>query len=271
MVQSAPPRMSAPTPEVSIVIPIYREAGFLERALADIVAALQRHQLDYEVLLVEQFSDQATVDQSLEIIAGYPRVKHTLLPRPDFGLAMRNGMATATGDLIVNFDIDYWDVTFVRMCLAIMREFDIDVVIGSKNARISVDNRALSRRLISQVFRMVLQTVFGLRVSDTHGIKAWRRSPRLLEQIQACRFTRDVFDTELVIRGERAGFRLLELPVTVAEQRAPRSSIFSRVPGAAWSLFKLYVVLWRESSRRSVPLGAIPERQAARSALEKEA
>src|SRR5438874_157405 len=86
-----------------------------------------------------------------------------------------------------------------------------------------------SARLASQASRLWLQTVSGLRVSDTHGIKAWRRTERLLEQIEACRFTRDIFDTELVIRGERAGFRLLELPVTVAEQRAPRSWIFARV------------------------------------------
>jgi glycosyltransferase involved in cell wall biosynthesis len=256
--------MSATLPEVSIVIPIYREAGFLEHALANLVAALERHRLRYEILLVEQFSDQGTVDTSREIAGRYRYATHMLLPEPDFGLAMKYGMSKASGELIVNFDIDYWDVTFVRMCLAIMREFDIDLVIGSKNARLSVDNRAFSRRLISQVFRLVLQTAFGLRVSDTHGIKAWRRGPRLLGQIEACRFTRDVFDTELVIRGERAGFRLLELPVTVAEQREPRSSIFVRVPGAAWCLLKLFFVLWREASHRSVPLGAIPERPTSR-------
>src|SRR6266516_1293512 len=238
--------MSEDQPKVSIVIPIYREAGFVKPALASMVDGLERHGLNYEILLIEQFSDQESVDESRAVAALYPCVNHTLLPQPDFGYAMRCGMLAATGDLVVNFDIDYWDVTFVRMCLAMMLEFDIDLVIGSKNARLSVDNRALSRRLISQVFRLVLQTAFGLRVSDTHGIKAWRRTPRLLEQIEACRFSRDIFDTELVIRGERAGFRMLELPVTVAEQRNPRSWILGRVPGAVLSLAKLYCVLWRE-------------------------
>jgi glycosyltransferase involved in cell wall biosynthesis len=258
-------------PQVSIVIPIYREAGFLEGSLMRLVEGLERHRLEYEILLVEQFSDQAAIDESREVAARFACVRHLLLPEPDFGQAMRRGMLEANGDVIVNFDIDYWDVTFVRMCLAMMPEFDIDLVIGSKNARLSVDNRALSRRLISQGFRLVLQTVFGLRVSDTHGIKAWRRSPALVEQIQACRFTRDVFDTELVIRGERAGFRLLELPVTVAEQRKPRSSIFRRVPGAAWNLLRLYFILWRESPGRSIPRGAITERQITPSPVEPEA
>jgi glycosyltransferase AglD len=252
--------MPAGSPAVSIVIPVYRERGFLGPSLAKLAAGLDRHAVDYEILVVEQFSDQETVDDSRRILANYPRMRHILLPKPDFGGAMRHGMLEAVGEIVVNFDIDYWDVTFVRMCRAIMSEFDIDLVIGSKNARLSVDQRARSRRLISQVYRLVLQTAFGLRVSDTHGIKAWLRSPRLVEQIKACRFTRDVFDTELVIRGERAGFRMLELPVTVAEQRNPRSSIFTRVPGAVLSLARLFLMLQSESSRRSARRGAITER-----------
>lgn len=247
-------------PELSVVIPIYREAGFLEGSLAGLVNGLERHGLDYEVLLVEQFSDRATIDHSLALVAPYPRVRHLLLPEPDFGLAMKTGMLEARGDIVVNFDIDYWDVTFARMCRALMLDFDVDLVIGSKNARLSVDNRALSRRLVSQGFRVILQAAFGLRVSDTHGIKAWRNGPRLREQIRACRFTRDVFDTELVIRGERAGFRLLELPVTVAEQRPPHSHVLTRVPGAALNLCHLLLLLGREAPRRTAPHGAIGER-----------
>jgi glycosyltransferase involved in cell wall biosynthesis len=248
---------------LSIVIPVYREAGFLDPQLSAMVAELDRYSLSYEILIVEQFSDQPTIDHSLAVVARFPRVKHLLLSSPDFGLAMKTGMLAARGGIVVNFDIDYWDVSFARMCCAIMLDFDVDLVIGSKNARLSVDNRALSRRLISQVYRLVLQTAFGLRVSDTHGIKAWRNGPPLVAQIEACRFSRDVFDTELVIRGERAGFRMLELPVTVAELRAPRSSIFGRVPGAVWSLMQLWLILLREASTpRAVRRGAIAPRVA---------
>jgi glycosyltransferase involved in cell wall biosynthesis len=255
--------MPAETLALSIVVPVYREAGFLDPQLSAMVAELDRYGLAYEILIVEQFSDQPTIDHSLAVVARFPRVRHILLPEPDFGLAMKTGMLAARGRIVVNFDIDYWDVSFARMCCAIMLDFDVDLVIGSKNARLSVDNRALSRRLISQLFRLVLQTAFGLRVSDTHGIKAWRNGPRLAAQIEACRFTRDVFDTELVIRGERVGFRMLELPVTVAELRAPRSWIVARVPGAAWSLVKLWLLLRRETSGpRAVRRGAIAARAA---------
>src|SRR4051794_16070769 len=115
--------MTERPPELSIVIPIYREAGFLERSLEGLVAGLGRHDLAYEILLVEQFSDQATIDHSLAVVARYPSVRHLLLPTPDFGFAMKTGMLEARGDIIVNFDIDYWDVTFARMCRALMLDF----------------------------------------------------------------------------------------------------------------------------------------------------
>lgn len=270
-VHTANPDGSLPqSPELSVIIPIYREAGFLEGSLADLVATLESHGLSYEILLIEQFSDQATVDESRAIASLYQRVKYMLLPKADFGVALRHGMMTAAGDIMVTFDIDYWDVTFARMCLVNMSEFHIDLVIGSKNARLSVDKRSLTRRILSQGYRLVLQTAFGLRVSDTHGIKAWLRTPRLLELVDKCRSTQWVFDTELVIRGERAGLSLLELPVTVAEQRPPRKSPLARVPFAIWSLLKLYIILLRESPTRAVPRGAISERSAPIGALDRE-
>lgn len=255
--------MSTPPAElaVSIVIPIYREREFLGASLDAMVAELRAHEVSHEIILVEQFSDDETLAESRAQVARHPTVRHILLDQPDFGYAMKVGMLDARGQVVVNFDIDYWDVTFARMCVAMMTEFDIDIVIGSKNSRLSVDNRAFSRRLISGVYRIVLQTVFGLRVSDTHGIKAWLRSPRLRELIESCRFTRDIFDTELVIRGERSGLRLLELPVTVAEQRPPRTSIFIRLPSATSNLAKLFFVLARDVPRWSPPHGAIYPRR----------
>ncbi|MFN0071205.1 MAG: glycosyltransferase [Chloroflexota bacterium] len=269
MLQSPPPRLApvclmndfTACPVVSIVIPIYREREFLGQSLDAMVAELKVHGVSHEIILVEQFSDAETLAESRVQVDRHPSVRHILLDQPDFGYAMKVGMLDARGDIVVNFDIDYWDITFVRMCIAMMTEFDIDIVIGSKNSRLSVDKRALSRRLISSGYRMVLQSAFGLRVSDTHGIKAWSRSPRLLKLIGTCRFTRDIFDTELVIRGERAGLRLLELPVTVAELRPPRTSIVFRVPSAAMNLARLFLVLANDVPARSSPRGAIAARE----------
>ena len=57
--------MPAETLALSIVIPVYREAGFLDPQLSAMVDELDRYGLTYEILIVEQFSDQPTIDHSL--------------------------------------------------------------------------------------------------------------------------------------------------------------------------------------------------------------
>jgi RNase H-fold protein (predicted Holliday junction resolvase) len=63
--------------------------------------------------------------------------------------------------------------------------------------------------------------------------------------------TRDLFDTELIIRARRGGVVVKPLPVTVEEKRKPRSSIVRRIPRTIWGLISLRIVLWKERSAGS--------------------
>ncbi len=49
----------------------------------------------------------------------------------------------------------------------------------------------------------------------------------------------DLYDTELVIRAERAGYRIVEVPVVVEELRAARSSLLTRVPRTLRGLLRI--------------------------------
>ena len=60
--------------------------------------------------------------------------------------------------------------------------------------------------------------------------------------------TRDLFDTELIIRARREGVVVKALPVTVEEKRKPRSSIIRRIPRTIRGLLNLRFVLWREGN-----------------------
>ena len=53
----------------------------------------------------------------------------------------------------------------------------------------------------------------------------------------------DLFDTELIIRAERAGFAVAEVPVVVRELRPSRTSILRRVPRTIGGLVRLRRVL----------------------------
>ena len=59
--------------------------------------------------------------------------------------------------------------------------------------------------------------------------------------------TQDIFDTELLIRIERSGFKISEVPAKVNEIRPSVSVIFTRIPRTLKSLFLLRLQLFKES------------------------
>ncbi len=163
-------------------------------------------------------------------------------PVADYGLALKSGFQAAVGEIVVNFDVDLVDLPFLDQALASMRESHVTIVVGSKRSPGAEDRRSASRRLITAIFATILRFGFGLRISDTHGLKALRRAP-LVDLVEACQFGKDIFDTELILRAERAGLLVGEVPVVVSEQRAPRTPIARRIPRALVGLARLRVAL----------------------------
>ena len=93
-------------------------------------------------------------------------------------------------------------------------------------------------RLGTAVFSGLLRAGFGLTVSDTHGMKVLNLQV-LRRAVSACRNGSDLFDTELVLRAERSGYAVAEIPVWVTELRPPRTSIVQRVPRTLLGLARL--------------------------------
>lgn len=233
--------MTQQTPSVSIVVPVHNEAAYLERGLASLLDELHGVPAHCTVWLVENGSSDATLAIA-ERLASVRQDLHVLsFPEADYGGAMRAGFLRAEGDWTVNFDIDYFSGDFLRRALAV----DADVVIGSKRAPGSVDRRSSFRRLATRTFNLLLRLLFGSQVSDTHGMKAFRAS--VVRQLGPLVISRqDLFDTELVLRAERAGFRIREVPVIVEERRAARSALFRRVPRTLRGLLQLRASLSME-------------------------
>jgi len=247
-----PPVPSAPPPHlaISVVMPAYNESAFLGTAVTEVVAGLRDAGDPFEVLVVENGSRDDTAAVADRLAAEHPEVRALHLPDPDYGAALRAGLLAARGEVVVNFDVDYYDLGFVARARDRLGAPDHPaVVVGSKRAAGAEDHRAWGRRFVTGVFAGVLRVGFGLGVSDTHGMKVLRRAA-VEPHARRCRSGTDLFDTELVLRVERAGLRAVELPVVVAERRPSRSPIWRRVPRTLGGLLRLRVRAWSDSSLR---------------------
>ena len=222
-------------PSLTIVVPVYNEASFLPEGLPRLIAAVESVGAPYEIRLVENGSTDGTAEVA-RALAGEANVIVESLRVPDYGAAMRHGFLQADSDWVVNFDIDYFSAEFLDQLLT--QPDSVDLVIGSKRDPRSEDRRPLIRRVATLVFNLLLTVILRSKVSDTHGMKGFRR--KLVDDIgPQVASTKDLFDTELVIRAERAGYSIVEVPVVVEEIRSAKSSLIRRAPRTVAGLLKM--------------------------------
>lgn len=235
-----------PNIALSIVMPAFNEATIIERSLAELLDGLRSRGEPFEIVVVENGSTDDTAKIAAGIAAHNPEVRVLHRALADYGNALRQGLVEASGEIVVNFDCDYYDIGFIARAVDRMRDADPPpaIVVGSKRAPGADDRRSWSRRFVTTTFSTILRTGFGLSVSDTHGMKALRREP-LLPVVARCRFGRDLFDTELILRTERAGLVVAEIPVDAEELRPARTSITRRIPRTISGLARLWFVLRR--------------------------
>lgn len=230
--------MIKPTPSISIILPVHNEQDILFDQASSMIQLIREVGCSFELILVENGSTDRTLEICLDLGNLYPEVCIVKLSIGDYGIALKRGIQSASNDVIIIFNVEFWNTEFVDISLAALRSRTI--VIGSKSAPGAFDERPFLRRLVTKSYNMMLRLIWGFDGTDTHGMKAFWRTP-LLSVVEECKTTSWVFDTEFVIRAQRAGHSKIELPTDVQEIRAPSvGSLARRVP----SVLRNLVILW---------------------------
>jgi glycosyltransferase involved in cell wall biosynthesis len=232
--------VSGPGPHVSIVIPVYNEEGILRGSVLELEDKLRRFGWSYELLLCENGSRDRTVELGRELEVEHKQVRMLSIGKPNYGLAMKQGILEARGTFVICDEIDLLDTEFYARAMALLERSDTDLVVGSKAMVGSNDQRPLFRRAATRVYNGMLRAVCRYPGTDTHGLKAFRREA-LLETARRCILDRDVFASEFVIRAHREGKKVVEIPFAVREKRPPSINLLKRVPHVVRSVARLAV------------------------------
>ena len=225
-------------PRISYVIPVYNEEAILRAAIVDLRELLRPLAWNYEIIIAENGSRDATLKIAAELSEQYPEVSYLSAGEPNYGLALRMGIHQARGELVICEEIDLCDVDFHQRAIDLLDQKSADLVIGSKLIAGAADERPLFRHMASHAYTGLLRLTLGFRGTDTHGLKAFRKNV-CLKFVDACQEERDVFASEFVIRAYRAKARILEIPVRVMEKRPPSINLMKRVPKVLKSVAKL--------------------------------
>lgn len=254
--------MSATAPDFTVVIPIYNEEGILEASVVELVERLDALARPYEIVLAENGSIDRTLAIAGELSRRFPQVRYFSTGEPgngNYGKALRRAILDARGEFVLCDEIDLCDAEFHRNALDLLRRREADLVIGSKLAEGASDERPLMRHLGSLVINGMLRIALDFKGTDTHGLKAFRRSV-VAPVAERCIVERDLFASELVIRCEREGVAIREIPVRIKEKRAPSTHLFRRVPRVLGNLATLTVAIrFSPAARTTRRPGAQPD------------
>ncbi len=232
----------AATPSISIVIPVYNEEAILRAAIVDLVDRLEASPLSYEIILAENGSTDRTAEIGVFLSERFPQICCRHGGEPNYGKALRDGILHSRGEIVICDEIDLCDTSFYHEALSALGDDSVDFVVGSKTMVGARDERPVYRRAGTRVINGLLRATLGFRGTDTHGLKAFRRV-RTLPIVRECLIDRDLFASELVIRAQRAGLGVREIPVRVLEKRPPSIGLAKRVPNVLKNLAKLVIAI----------------------------
>lgn len=180
-----------------------------------------------EIIVVDDGSTDETFDEAMKAageVAGVRVLRHdTNLGK---GGALRTGGLATDRPVVVLLDGDL-DLPPEQIpdLVETLSERDLDVLVGTKRYGMSGGRYPWKRRILSGVFRLVTRILFRLQVTETQtGLKLFRRDvlQAVLSDLQVTRYA---FDLELLVRADRAGARIGEVPIAlrVGASSAPLS------------------------------------------------
>jgi len=234
--------MDRPPYNLSVVIPVYNEEGLLATAINDLLVHLSDLPLVSEVIISENGSKDRTLEIARELASKHRNVRVLHTEEPNYGRALRLGIEEAAGAIVICDEIDICDPDFHRRAIDILTARKAHMVVGSKRHPEARDARPAFRRFATWVMNMLLRLATGFRGTDTHGLKAFDREA-LLPVVRACIVEKDLFASELVIRAQRAGLQVVEVPIRIKEKRPPSINLFKRVPNVLRNLWRLFLVI----------------------------
>jgi glycosyltransferase involved in cell wall biosynthesis len=244
---------------LSVFFPAYNDSGTIASMVIRAVQAASELTPDYEVIVVNDGSADATPLIIDELARTYPHVRAVHHPKNrGYGGALQTGFRSATKELIFYTDGDaQYDPAELKVLWERLTE-DADLVNGYKISR----SDPLHRVVIGRVYHHIVKLLFGLTVRDVDcDFRLMRR--RIFEQINLQK-TSGVICLEMMKKITDGGFQIVEVPVHHYHRAFGRSQFFNfrRIFKTGVDVMRLWIalVILRQHRRAGiVPLVAHPE------------
>jgi dolichyl-phosphate beta-glucosyltransferase len=214
-------------PHLSIIIPAYNEQERIVATIGAIASHVCDMGFDWELLIADDGSKDATV----ELVEGLELANLRVLKTDrngGKGSAVRRGMLAARGKYALFADADNsTPIEELTKLLVKLEHEGYDVAVGSRAAEGAEEsNKSFLRHLLSSGLRWIVKYVLRIPVRDTQcGFKMYTAAAaKKLHSMQTIMgFS---FDLEILFLASKLGYKIAEVPVAWVD--APGSKVDTR-------------------------------------------
>lgn len=222
---------------VSVVYPVFNEELLVESTIRKSIEALEEQRLEFEIIVVDDFSSDKTplILKRLQAEFSFLKVIRNTVNLGQ-GMSILAGFGAASKDFVIHNGIDYpFDLRHLSKLLK--HTVDHDLVVA---ARSSYAGYPLSRMFISWVNRALVRSLFGLKLQDTNFVQLYRRT--LVMELPVSSKSTGFITTEMILLAQSSGIRIAQeiVPYEPRELGKPKNSKWTIVLSSFLDLMRFY-------------------------------
>jgi glycosyltransferase involved in cell wall biosynthesis len=203
--------------KIEICIPAFNEAQVIAETANAVLHVFRASQMGVAVTV----SDNASTDGTARIAQGIEGVSAMSISTRGKGAAVVAAARRSNADIFgfIDADLSASPADIISL-LSLVKRGECDIAIGSRLLDTGIVNRGIFRTFSSRIFNILRRMIVGIAVEDTQcGLKLMNAKGR--EILAQCMETGWFFDIEFLMRAQRAGLHILEVPIHWNEHRFP--------------------------------------------------
>ena len=191
---------------LSVVMPCLNEQDNVAAAIQRTLAAFERHGIEGEIVVINDGSTDNTKGAVRALTERHLNVRLIEHPHPmGIGFSFWDGVQNARNDFVTMFPgDDENDPDDALLYYYLTR--DVDIVVPFIH---NVEVRSIWRRVISSLYRFIINMSFGMNLNYTNGTVVYNRA--ILDSV-TLKSRGFLYQAELLIKLIRAGYLYAETP-----------------------------------------------------------
>jgi glycosyltransferase involved in cell wall biosynthesis len=222
---------------ITLAIPVLNESVILEKAVTQLhrffVAKKNSH--DWHIVIADNGSTDGTAKTAQHLARELVNVHYIRTPQRGKGLAIRTAWLAYPADAYAFMDADL--ATELEVFINIAQN-STDITIGSRFHPHSKTHRSLMRWFYAHGYRKIAQYLTKTTINDLPCGAKMCNAKVVHDILPHTQNNHWFFDSELVIKAEKQGFRIIELPIKWNPHRIFPGRISKAFP---WKVIKEYL------------------------------